>query len=279
MSDSSPSPSDSSISSSSPPSDTGSPRTIIPSEDLPLPTAPRPFSTKKSHARKQPLGHIPRPRNAFILFRCDYGRQNPRKGKDRDQNDLSRVVGTMWRNMTVEQRAPWVFMADEEKRKHAALYPGYKYIPRNKRAETMIQKEAEKAVEAEVVKRNSKDTVTVYYPPWATRRTLTYFARRATSCPPSGAVSIEPYTESLDRAMVTTMGPKRDTDAKKDKSDADAKEKDADKEEQPASSSATEDVFVPSAYDIPEEVGACRSDVEVPASLGPGSVPTVSVCP
>ncbi|KAJ7186853.1 hypothetical protein C8R46DRAFT_1342146 [Mycena filopes] len=48
------------------------------------------------------------------------------KGKIRDQNDLSRVVGTMWRNMTREQRAPWVFMADEEKRKHAALYPGYK---------------------------------------------------------------------------------------------------------------------------------------------------------
>ncbi|KAJ7764836.1 high mobility group box domain-containing protein, partial [Mycena metata] len=67
---------------------------------------------------------IPRPRNAFILFRCDYVRQ---KQKDHDQNDISRVVGNMWRNMTDEQRAPWVFMADAEHRKHAVLYPTSKY--------------------------------------------------------------------------------------------------------------------------------------------------------
>ncbi|KAJ6491565.1 high mobility group box domain-containing protein, partial [Mycena vulgaris] len=72
---------------------------------------------------------IPRPRNAFILFRCDYGRQNQRTTQERDQNDVSRMVGTLWRNMTDAQRAPWVVMAEAEKKKHAALYPGYKYTP------------------------------------------------------------------------------------------------------------------------------------------------------
>ncbi|KAJ7021481.1 hypothetical protein C8F04DRAFT_268058 [Mycena alexandri] len=269
MSDASPSPSDSSTSSSSPPSDAGSPQTIILPEDLPLPTAPRPFSTKKSHARKRPLGHVPRPRNAFILFRCDYVRQKRRTKTDFDQNDISRNVGHIWRNMTAEQQAPWVFMADAEHRKHAVLYPTYKYVPRNKKAfrpteeevELRIQKEAEKVVEEEVVKRitedNSKDLVTIYYPPWATRRTLTYYARRATSCPPSGAVSIEPYTESMDRAMVTTMGPKVDTAAEKKET--------ADKKEQPASSSTTDDIFVSSAYGIEDGGNECSAD-EVPTS-------------
>ncbi|KAJ7119596.1 high mobility group box domain-containing protein, partial [Mycena epipterygia] len=72
---------------------------------------------------------IPRPRNAFILFRCDYGRQNERTTRERDQNDVSRMVGHLWRNMTDDQRAPWVVMAEAEKKKHAALYPGYKYTP------------------------------------------------------------------------------------------------------------------------------------------------------
>ncbi|KAJ7207964.1 high mobility group box domain-containing protein, partial [Mycena pura] len=70
---------------------------------------------------------IPRPRNAFILFRCDYGRQKQQTIKDWDQNDVSRMVGKIWRNMTEEQRAPWVLLANAEKKRHAVVYPGYKY--------------------------------------------------------------------------------------------------------------------------------------------------------
>ncbi|KAJ6558120.1 high mobility group box domain-containing protein, partial [Mycena capillaripes] len=71
-----------------------------------------------------------RPRNAFILFRCDYSRQKERTTRDLDQNDVSRMVGNIWRNMTEEQRAPWTVLAEAEKKKHSALYPGYKYTPR-----------------------------------------------------------------------------------------------------------------------------------------------------
>ncbi|KAJ7280227.1 high mobility group box domain-containing protein, partial [Mycena rebaudengoi] len=132
MADDSLSPSDSSTpSSGSSLSDEGSPRTdlIVISKDLPLPTKPNPSTTKKSHARKQPRGHIPRPRNAFILFRCDYGRQKQRTTKECDQNDISRMVGDVWRNMSEVERAPWVMLADEEKKAHAAVYPDYKYTP------------------------------------------------------------------------------------------------------------------------------------------------------
>ncbi|KAJ7334858.1 hypothetical protein DFH08DRAFT_879527 [Mycena albidolilacea] len=268
------SPSDSSSSWSSSPSEASSPGVIVLSDDLPLPTAPRPFSTKKSHSKKRPLGHIPRPRNAFILFRCDYTRQNERKTKACDQNDVSRMVGSIWRNMTQEQRAPWVVMAEAEKKRHAVLYPGYKYFSRNKKTqptgkevEEQIARAAEKAVEAEVVQKateaNSKDMVTVYYPPWATRRTLTYFARRATSCPPEGAVSVEPYSEMMDRAMVTTNATVYSKEVVRKEAGSDGEE------QQP--SNTVENVFVPSAYGIGE--GNCSASWNVTAdrSLSQGS--------
>ncbi|KAJ6510546.1 hypothetical protein C8R45DRAFT_858483 [Mycena sanguinolenta] len=260
MSDASLSPPDSSSSSCSSPSEASSPRLVILSKDLPLPTAPRPFSTKKSHAKKQPLGHIPRPRNAFILFRCDYSRQNERKSGDCDQNDVSREVGTIWRNMTREQRAPWVVLAEAEKKKHAELYPGYKYMPRNRQpkptereVDNMIAREAEKVAETEAVERatkaNSRDMVTVYYPPWATRRTLTYFARRATSCPPDGAVRIEPYSEMVERSMVTI--------AKAESKEEVPAQENQPKEVQPQSNTPSKDVFVPEEYDIRDGDGSC----------------------
>jgi len=165
--------------------------------------------------------------------------------------------------MTEEQRAPWVILAEAEKKRHAALYPGYKYTPRNRKTkpteeevEKQIAKEAGKVVEAEVVQRatdaNSRDMVTVYYPPWATRRTLTYFARRATSCPPEGAVSVEPYSEMMDRAMVTT-------NAKVDSKEAVEKEERPENEER-APITTAEDVFVPLAYGICEGDSSCSSN-------------------
>ncbi|KAJ6632573.1 high mobility group box domain-containing protein, partial [Mycena sp. CBHHK59/15] len=73
--------------------------------------------------------HIPRPRNAFILFRCDYSRQKKKKTKDHDQNVISRMVADVWRNMTDAQKEPWVVIADAEKKRHEAMYPGYRYSP------------------------------------------------------------------------------------------------------------------------------------------------------
>ncbi|KAJ7641437.1 high mobility group box domain-containing protein [Roridomyces roridus] len=216
-------PSDSEYSLSSYPSLSDSSRpqtTAIDTQDLPVPTTPQPFPTKKSHARKQPQGHIPRPRNAFILFRCDYTRQKQPTLQQYDQNGVSRLVGEIWRNMNADQREPWVLMAEAEKKKHAALYPGYKFNPRSRKqpptqesVQRLMAKEAEKVVTVEVEvaahareeqEEWKKKMVEIYYPPWATRRSLTQFARRAMSCPPPGAIGVEPYSELVDRAIVTT---------------------------------------------------------------------------
>ena len=91
--------------------------------------APQP-SAKKSHARKQPEGHIPRPRNAFILFRCDFVAQKKIPASvEPDHRNISRIVGRVWKAMSDEERRPWVEEAKKERETHKSLYPQYRYSP------------------------------------------------------------------------------------------------------------------------------------------------------
>lgn len=104
------------------------PRLPTPSDQSMTPEYPDP--TKKSHARKRPANHIPRPRNAFILFRCDFVRdQTIPRSIERDHRNLSRIAGMMWTSMGPEQREPWVAMARKEKQAHADRFPNYRYKP------------------------------------------------------------------------------------------------------------------------------------------------------
>jgi hypothetical protein len=91
--------------------------------------APEP-QTKKSHSRKQPEGHIPRPRNAFILFRCDFVAQKKIPASvEPDHRNISRIVGRIWKAMSDEDRRPWVEEAKKEREKHKRLHPQYRYSP------------------------------------------------------------------------------------------------------------------------------------------------------
>ena len=98
-----------------------------PTDDI-QPTAES--QTKKSHSRKQPEGHIPRPRNAFILFRCDFVAQKKIPASvEPDHRNISRIVGRIWKAMSDEERRPWVEEARKEREKHKRLYPEYRYSP------------------------------------------------------------------------------------------------------------------------------------------------------
>lgn len=108
------------------PSDTAPTRT---SKPLPLPGSSglaRLKPTRLANGRT----HVPRPRNPFILFRCDLVHQRktlPRS--DLDDTNISRIAGDLWREMTAAQKKPWVELAAQEKARHALLYPDYKYAP------------------------------------------------------------------------------------------------------------------------------------------------------
>ncbi|KDQ31052.1 hypothetical protein PLEOSDRAFT_12123, partial [Pleurotus ostreatus PC15] len=80
--------------------------------------------------RKQPPGHVPRPCNAFILFRCDFVRQKKIPASvERDHRNISRIAGKVWREMSETEKAPWTSMAEKEREKHSQAHPGYRYAP------------------------------------------------------------------------------------------------------------------------------------------------------
>ncbi|KAJ3499400.1 hypothetical protein NLJ89_g10105 [Agrocybe chaxingu] len=143
---------------------------------LPHPTNTRPDPNKKSHARKQPPGHVPRPRNAFILFRCDFVRQKKiPESVENDHRNISRIVGKIWREMSDEDKEPWVAMADEEKRRHLRTHPGYRFTPGN-----TVKKKP---------KRGDDTPHEMQYDEIVSDEALFLALARASSCPP-GALHI-----------------------------------------------------------------------------------------
>ncbi|KAF8982016.1 high mobility group box domain-containing protein [Cyathus striatus] len=126
---------------------------------LPTPTyTPQPpYPSKKSHARKQPANHIPRPRNAFMLFRSDLIRQKKIPPEvENDQGNISRIAGTLWRSMSPEDKQPWLTMAIQEKQLHCSLHPGYRYAPigpRRRKGTTQTQAPVPEKVQKRVQER------------------------------------------------------------------------------------------------------------------------------
>lgn len=75
--------------------------------------------------------HIPRPRNAFILFRQQYHQRVLDEGDMIKTNpDVSRELGRRWRDLSPKEKEHWNKLAEEEKKRHAEKYPGYRYVPR-----------------------------------------------------------------------------------------------------------------------------------------------------
>ncbi|KAH7333914.1 hypothetical protein B0J17DRAFT_117933 [Rhizoctonia solani] len=99
--------------------------------DVPTPASPTPEPTaKKSHGRKRPSGHIPRPRNAFILFRSHYVAAQLIPGKvENDHRHISKIIGEIWNKLAPTERLIWEQKADIEKERHSRQYPGYRYKP------------------------------------------------------------------------------------------------------------------------------------------------------
>ncbi|CAE6488424.1 unnamed protein product [Rhizoctonia solani] len=99
--------------------------------DAPTPASPTPEpAAKKSHGRKRPPGYIPRPRNAFILFRSHYVAAQLIPGKvENDHRHISKIIGEIWNKLAPTERLIWEQKADIEKARHSRQYPGYRYKP------------------------------------------------------------------------------------------------------------------------------------------------------
>ncbi|EDO15199.1 hypothetical protein Kpol_401p4 [Vanderwaltozyma polyspora DSM 70294] len=82
--------------------------------------------------------HIPRPRNAFILFRQYMHNHLFSKDKGllishgsfKTNSLVSREIGQRWRSLSEDEKNYWHGLAKKEKELHKLKYPNYKYIPR-----------------------------------------------------------------------------------------------------------------------------------------------------
>ena len=74
---------------------------------------------------------IPRPRNAFILFRQKYHQAILDEGSViRSNPEVSRELGRRWRALPAAEKEHWNKLAEDEKKNHALKYPNYKYEPK-----------------------------------------------------------------------------------------------------------------------------------------------------
>jgi hypothetical protein len=106
------------------------------------PTSPAPFVPTASHARKRKEGHIPRPPNAFMIFRSKMWRDRKlTPGVERDHRNVSCIAGLCWKDLTPEQQKPYRVLADLAKQRHIQENPGYKYAPVSRK-----QKQAKRRV-------------------------------------------------------------------------------------------------------------------------------------
>nr|GAT44921.1 SRY-box containing gene 21a [Mycena chlorophos] len=83
-------------------------------------------------ARARPHAHVPRPRNAFFVFRSSVVRK--RRGLKLHQALQSKAVADVWRTMSEDERRPYQEVAAQEREEHAQRYPNYKYRPRRRAA-------------------------------------------------------------------------------------------------------------------------------------------------
>ncbi|PCH33231.1 HMG-box, partial [Wolfiporia cocos MD-104 SS10] len=71
--------------------------------------------------------HIPRPANAWMLFRAATSRKI--KGIENNQRNVSKIISAAWRNMSEKDKAMWYERAATQKQLHAERFPGYRYHP------------------------------------------------------------------------------------------------------------------------------------------------------
>ncbi|KAL1748624.1 hypothetical protein HDZ31DRAFT_79494 [Schizophyllum fasciatum] len=79
---------------------------------------------------------IPRPPNAWILFRSHQSRERRKNADSSKQQPAQSVVSSeisrMWKELSVEERRHWERMAEREADRHKKLHPNYKYQPQKK---------------------------------------------------------------------------------------------------------------------------------------------------
>lgn len=102
-------------------------------------SSPHIESTTAYQRRLKDRAHVPRPRNAFIIFRCDFTHKYLANGGseracDAEKKSLSKRAGEAWRNAKPETKLFYKGLADEERASHRISYPDYRFRPKRQKS-------------------------------------------------------------------------------------------------------------------------------------------------
>ena len=117
-------------------------------QESPVPTSPASSDSSFSHEsgissvhdppRRGEPAWIARPRNPFIIFRCEYSREHSRgngkrvrrpPGSQPIEKTLSKKAAEAWHQLSPQEKNRFKELADKEKEEHARLHPNYRFKP------------------------------------------------------------------------------------------------------------------------------------------------------
>lgn len=83
-----------------------------------------------SSTRPRPANYVPRPRNAFMIFRSEFWANDKiSRTIEHDHRHISRIIGHYWNEMPDVEKQVWRVKAEQEKLEHMQRYPGYRFSP------------------------------------------------------------------------------------------------------------------------------------------------------
>lgn len=102
---------------------------LFPPADSDATDADSTTSFKRTNTTRKKDTHIPRPPNAFILFRSSFVKQQHIPGSiEGNHSQLSKIVGACWQRLSYEERQVWERKAKEARAEHKRLYPNYRFV-------------------------------------------------------------------------------------------------------------------------------------------------------
>ncbi|KZT04548.1 uncharacterized protein LAESUDRAFT_728044 [Laetiporus sulphureus 93-53] len=121
-------------------------------------TADTPAPSKRTtHSRKKPENHIPRPPNAFILFRSSFIKnQHVSSEVETNHSTLSKIIGLTWQSLPHEERQIWHAKAKAALEEHKRKWPEYAFRPLHTKGKGGTEKRKVREVGPKDMKRCAK---------------------------------------------------------------------------------------------------------------------------
>jgi hypothetical protein len=123
-----------------------------PSAPEPLfPPSESPSRSGPAHSKRKPDNHIPRPPNAFILFRSSFIKsQHVSTEVETNHSTLSKIIGLTWQNLPDTERQVWHAKAKAKLDEHKRKFPEYAFRPVHAKSKPAAEREKRKVREVGV---------------------------------------------------------------------------------------------------------------------------------